>query len=600
MSESGKGEWRRTYTTARPRRRRWRFLLVPIALVAFVYMMACWWSLQAFAAGLALTSAAASGDIAGSDIANGDYSKPWQNPGSHGDIGYWFNEFEDVLSTMQNTYWNGTYWPTTIQWIGAVLDTLLASSDRSLLEALERYDGRVPGTKTTAASISSDIRKYYSEVEAYYVGEDTNQIFDAAYDDAQWVVLEWLEAIKFVNEFDAYATSDYGQQDIARFAHRAHIFYNIVQDQFDTSLCGGGLTWNPALATYKNAITNELFLSSSIAMYLYFPGDNNTDPYPSPTYLNSTNTTLPALQPASARSPLFLQNAIDEYSWFKTHNFTNAQGLVVDGFHLSANQTTCDQRNEMVYTYNQGVLLSGLRGLWEATGDTSYLSDGYKYIATVINATGWNARSASEAAQWSGLGRNGVMEDYCDAPANCSQDAQIFKGAYFHHLDLFCEALPTSIPLVSGLTHLASSSLASSHAHHCASYLPWIRHNAQAALNTRNASEIIGGWWGAGYLNISSQGPAPEYAPHWPQGSWDEWNQPWVLGQAPWACRGEHGCGGRHGGRGRGRGRSRRCVEARGKRRDVNDQGRGRTVETQGSGLAVVKAVADLLMGDSK
>lgn len=532
--------------------------------------------LQVFGAGVALMSAAttaASGSNNGSDVSSPD---ALQSPGG---VGYWFHEFEHVLSTMQNTYWNGTYWPTTIQWIGAVLDTMLASSDRTLLAALERYDGRVPGAQTTAASISSSIQKYYSEIETYYTSEDTNQIFDAAYDDAQWVVLEWLEAIEFINAYSAYAKSTYGQKDIAHFAHRAHIFYNIVQNQFDTSLCGGGITWNPALATYKNAITNELFLSSSVAMYLYFPGDNNTDPYPSPTYLSSTNTTLPALPRLTAHDPLLLQNAVQEYQWFRTHNFTNAQGLVVDGFHLSPNQTTCDQRNEMVYTYNQGVLLSGLRGLWEATGDSSYLHDGYGYIATTINATGWNARNTSE---WSGLGRGGVMEDYCDAAANCTQDAQIFKGAYFQHFDAFCERLPTSTPLVANLTYLASHSLATMHAEKCASYLPWLRHNAQAALSTRNASQIIGGWWGAGYLNVS-QAPAPGYAPVRPKGSWDEWNEPWVLGQAPWACRGEHGCG-RRGGKVRRR-----------ERRDVNDQGRGRTVETQGSGLGVVKAVNDFL-----
>lgn len=64
--------------------------------------------------------------------------------------------------------------------------------------------------------------------------------------------------------------------------------------------------------------------------------------------------TLPPLLPLRAHNPLLLDNAVKGYEWFKTHDFTNAQGLIVDGFHISANQTTCDQRNEMVYTYNQG------------------------------------------------------------------------------------------------------------------------------------------------------------------------------------------------------------------------------------------------------
>jgi hypothetical protein len=540
-------------------------------------------------------------------------SYPWQYGGPQGGAGYWLNEFQSVLSTMQSTYWNGTYWPTTIQWIGAFLDTLLAASERSLTDVLIEYDGEVPGASTSAASLQAEIASYYSQIQAYYGDEDTIQIFGAAYDDAQWVVLEWLEAIKFINQYDAYSSSSLGQADIARFAHRAHIFYNIVQYQFDTTLCGGGLTWNPALAVYKNAITNELFIASSVGMYLYWPGDNNTNPYPSPDYVNATNSTLPALPSLAVHDPLLLDNAKKEYAWFKSQNFTNSQGLIIDGFHVSANQTTCDEPDSMVYTYNQGVLLSGLRGLWEATGDTSYLEDGYSLINTVINATGWNAHSANDAGQWAGLGRNGIMEDYCDAPANCSQDAQIFKGIYFHHLDLFCEPLPTSTALVPGLTFTASSDLASSHTSKCASYTPWVLHNAWAALSTRNSSGIIGGWWGAPYVN-KTQGPWPEYTVPIPSGATDVWNQLVVLESAPWKCEGWH-CDAEYGvaayasasyseGGGGGGGNAKRMAEVfrrrrrqaamgRSRRRDVNDQGRGRTVETQGSGLGVVKCASD-------
>lgn len=516
---------------------------------------------------------------------------PWQWAGPHQDAGYWFDEFQDTLATMQSpTFWNGTYWPATIQWIGAFLNTLVAASDRSLANTLEDYN---ESAHTSPTSIHAEIQKYFSDIEAYYSAEDVIQIFGAAYDDAQWVVLEWLEAINFINQYAAaYAPSSLGQADLARFAHRAHIFYNIVQNQFDTSLCGGGLTWNPALAPYKNAITNELFISSSVGMYLYYPGDDNSDPYPSSNYVNATNATLPALPPLAAHDPLLLANAVNAYAWFQTHNFTNAQGLVVDGFHVSVDQTTCDERDEMVYTYNQGVMLSGLRQLWEATGDTAYLADGYAYVETVIKATGWYARSqAVQAARWGGLGRNGVMEDYCDAPANCTQDAQAFKGIYFHHLALFCEPLPTTHALVPNLTYLAGPTLSSYHAAKCASYTPWIQHNAHAALSTRNKTGVVGGWWGASYVH-SEQGEGLAYAVPIPSGSGDVWNEPWVLGQKPWVCEGWH-C--REGGQGsRLADNGKRMAGLFGKRRrDVNDKGRGRTVETEGSGLGVVKAASD-------
>ncbi|KAL1584485.1 hypothetical protein WHR41_06335 [Cladosporium halotolerans] len=494
---------------------------------------------------------------------------------------------------MQGTsFWSGYDWPESIDWIAAVLGTLLGASDRSFTEILIEYDGSLPGSYFSGPTIDGEISRYYSQVESFFKSENVGDIFGQAYDDAQWVVLEWLEVIKFINEYNSYINgSDLGEENLSRYAHRAHVFYNIVQNEFETSLCDGGITWNPTLETYKNAITNELYLSSSIAMYLYFPGDYNTDPYPTANYSSDTNTTLPPLTFLQPHDPVLLDNAIKEYDWFKTHNFTNEQGLIVDGFHISKGQTTCDKRNEMVYTYNQGVILSGLRGLWEATGDPSYLSDGYDLVNTVIDATGWNAQDASEASQWSGLGRNGIMEDYCDASANCSQDAQIFKGIYFHHLGIFCEPLPTITPLVANLTVLAEDDLAASHSGHCDGFRPWVIHNANAALSTRDQNNVIGGWWGSAHNN-GTEGATLDMSVPRPEGSWDERNDPSVLDQAPWACRDADGCRqGRNG-----NALSARYVKPsaiRSKKRDVNDGGRGRTVETQGSGVGVVKAASD-------
>ena len=88
------------------------------------------------------------------------------------------------------------------------------------------------------------------------------------------------------------------------------MFYNVVQDKFDETLCGGGLTWDPALSVYKNAITNELFVTSSIAMYFWFPGDANSDPYPDPRYdLTNESLILPPMGRLKAHDSLFLENA---------------------------------------------------------------------------------------------------------------------------------------------------------------------------------------------------------------------------------------------------------------------------------------------------
>ncbi|KAB8339066.1 hypothetical protein FH972_022002 [Carpinus fangiana] len=474
-----------------------------------------------------------------------------------------FKDLDSTYNTLQSAYFDGTTWVVPLQWQQAVTGTLVDASLESYTAALQKYGG-IP---TTSSTLSVDdgkafIEKQYGDVLTYYnSGEQVEQIYNDAYDDVQWVILEWLEAIKFVNKYNAYSGGAFSStQDIAAFAHRAHQFYDRVSDKFDTSLCDGGLTWNPTLATYKNAITNQLFVSASVGMYLYFPGDSNTSPYSSTP---PAGTNRPDLTPISAQDPSFLDNAKKEYDWIMSHNFTNAQGLYTDGFHISDGQTSCDQRDEAVYTYNQGVILSGMRGLWEATGDTSYLADGYNLINTVISATGNNAGNSDFA----GLGRSGIMEDICDADASCSQDSQSFKGIYFHHLTLFCESLPTDTALVPGVTFTADAATAATHKSNCQDYAPWVAKNAAAALSTRNGTGIFGGWWGENQSAAAGIGGA---AAAQPAGAQDYRNHPEILTQAPWVKEG----GG----------------QVRMARRDINDGGLGRTEETQLSGLGVVRA----------
>ena len=173
----------------------------------------------------------------------------------------------------------------------------------------------------------------------------------------------------------------------------------------------------------------------------------------------------------------------------------------------------------MVYTYNQGVLLSGLRGLWEASGNISYLEDGHELVRNVIRATGWTrsgSRSPSSSStnsqqrqskvsenkeealptDWAGLGYNGVLTESCDPSGRCSQDGQTFKGIFFHHLTSFCNPLP-SRPTRPGKTHAATRETAMLHANSCREYTTWVTHNAQAALQTRDEAGRFGSWWGA-------------------------------------------------------------------------------------------------------
>lgn len=363
------------------------------------------------------------------------------------------------------------------------------------------------------------------------------------------------------------------------------MFYSIATRGWDTQWCNGGMVWSPYLGPYKNAITNELFISAAVGMYLYFPGDNNTSPFS----LDEDASTMGA----NPYDESYLQSAIDGYAWLNSSGMTNGKGLYVDGFHISGwrkNGTKCDIRNDMVYTYNQGVLLSGLRGLWEATANRTYLEDGHKLVQSVIRATGWSddGTVATISDHWAGIGRGGILEEFCDASGRCSQDGQTFKSIFFHHLSLFCQPLPTT-PVKPGKTYCADKDLTFLHRSSCKQYVPWVAHNAKAALKTRDGRGKFGMWWGA--RQDDDDVPMPE-------GAKDYRNNHAELLKLEWAPSG--GVSWSEAIRQMAEPRSQSFDtfaldrEDEESRSDPNTRGRGRTVETHAGGVAVLRCLWEL------
>jgi hypothetical protein len=509
----------------------------------------------------------------------------------------------DALDVLQGDYfalWQGI-WPKSIDWTSAVIGTYLSS-------ALTTLSTSFPSL-SSSKSAENIVNKYFSQVIASYFGQDSFALRQEAYDDMLWVVLGWLESIKFVNTHSAvhYGTESeegswYGEQWIPAFAHRARIFWDMASQGWDTSLCNGGMIWSPYLVPYKNAITNELFITASVSMYLYFPGDENNSPF------GFSQPPVPALDPPTGpHDSKYLAAAIEAYKWLSDSNMTDAQGLYVDGYHISGwsrgrpkngANTRCDSRNEMVYTYNQGVLLSGQRGLYEATGDRSYLDDGHQLVSDVIAATGWDLKHGKimdddtagkgKLGQWRGLGRSGIIEEACDAQGYCSQDSQTFKGIFFHHLTLFCADLSDQLVLPGELflskevlePPTSPHEVRKWHQRKCSRYAPWIKHNAKAALSTLDSKGRFGMWWGAPpdtTLTPDAEVNLPEEAVDYRNlGVPSQWKDNGNQGD----YRAESGDFSSQFGRMR--------------IRDLNDRGRGRTVETQGGGISVLRALWEI------
>jgi len=460
-----------------------------------------------------------------------------------------YTELALAIQGLQSINFNGCTWNDSIDWSAALISTHVSSA---LISLSAQLDYQVPSSE--AAALSGDVKLrddlinfYFANLESFFYYQPAQSFTTQAYDDMGWLVLGWLEAIKFIGIHSSlhYSERSYvGAQMLPQFAHRARLFADLLAAGYNdpkfNALCGGGLVWNAALEPYKNAISNHLYIAVNIGMYLYFPGDADASPSyatNSPTTaspcLDRTSSTLdlshaapgtlnaasPPLPPIGAQNQIYLDRAIEAYDWLQSSQMTNPLHFYTDGFHLSdwdpltqsSAAKKCDARDEMVYTYNQGVILSALRGLYDATGNTKYLDDAYTLIDAVVAATGFGN---ADADAFLGLGRGGVMEDGCDSVGDCSQDVQSFKGAFFHHFNRFCNPLP-AMPFVEGVTFAVEDQdlLGRMSESLCERYVPWVARNAGAARDTKDQRGRYGGWWGPAYGTPNETAIAAVVAP---------------------------------------------------------------------------------------
>ncbi|KAJ6616646.1 Six-hairpin glycosidase [Mycena sp. CBHHK59/15] len=212
------------------------------------------------------------------------------------------------------------------------------------------------------------------------------QAFTGGYiDDAGWVVLA------------IWTMADYkrirGEANVDTFLISAGQLYDKIAANWDDT-CGGGVWWTTDHG-YKNAITNELFLTLSARGYLRTGNQ---------TYLENAKKTWAWLESAGMRT-----------------STGNTSGLFNDGLVFG----TCANNNGTTWTYNQGVIASGLAALGVATGNRSLFAQAEITLDATIRD----------------LTVRGVLKESCDDPlaggSVCDIDQQTFKGIWTKHLQYY-------------------------------------------------------------------------------------------------------------------------------------------------------------------
>ncbi|KAJ7462290.1 glycoside hydrolase family 76 protein [Mycena galericulata] len=219
-----------------------------------------------------------------------------------------------------------------------------------------------------------------------------NSIINGANDDAGWIILALWKIADYKIARGLTATP---------YLNSAITIYNIMFNitvpdlcfpgQWDNT-CGGGLWWSTA-HTYKNAITNELFLLISATGAINFPSQT-----------------------------AFLNNANLAWNWLENSGMRNSQGLWNDGL-----TSACTNNGQTTWTYNQGVIASGLSALAAVTGNTALLTQAEITLDATINL----------------LTSNDILKESCDDAAAggsvCDADQQIFKGIWTKSLQYYLD-----------------------------------------------------------------------------------------------------------------------------------------------------------------
>jgi predicted alpha-1,6-mannanase (GH76 family) len=196
-------------------------------------------------------------------------------------------------------------------------------------------------------------------------------------DDTGWWGLAWVRAYDLT-----------GESRYLDMAKKTADYMNSYRD----GTCGGGVWWRND-KTYKNAITNELFIKLSAALHHRIAGDT-----------------------------VYLQRARDTWQWFQASGMINANNLINDGL----DSATCRNNGQTTWTYNQGVILGALVQLHDATGDAALLTKAQQLA---------NASTASSA-----LNPGGILREPCE-DGNCGADGPSFKGIYVRNLGELDRAL---------------------------------------------------------------------------------------------------------------------------------------------------------------
>ena len=256
----------------------------------------------------------------------------------------------------EKAWWPSSWWNSAVA-TETVIEYLQRTGDESYLPQVDRTFERNKAP-FPAGEMSSD--------------EIWGNFTSRAVDDAEWWGLAWVQAYDLTGD--------------QKYLDMAETIGEFVHGYWDTSTCGGGVWWDDE-RTYKNAITNGLWVRLSAELHNRIDGDTT-----------------------------WLERSQAGWDWLTTSGMVNSDGLVNDGL-----TDDCENNGDTVWTYNQGLLVGGGLELYRATGDADVLADVRRF--------------ADAGTTTPELVTDGILTEKCDPAGTCDDNAKQFKGIFARYLD---------------------------------------------------------------------------------------------------------------------------------------------------------------------
>lgn len=255
-----------------------------------------------------------------------------------------------------NAWWPSSWWNSAVA-LTSVIDYIRQSGDT-------QYEWIIGRTfEVNRVAFPAGVRSS-DPIQGDFISQAT--------DDSEWWALAWIDAYDLTGD--------------QTYLDEAVTIANYVSTLWDTSSCGGGVWWNQQ-KTYKNAVTNALYVRLTASLHHRISGDT-----------------------------AWLAKATEAWNWFLNSGMINSSGLVNDGL-----SSSCANNGGTVWSYNQGLVIGAGVEMWRATGDAADLSEARHLADSALNSTA--------------LVSDGLLTESCDTlSSSCDDNQKQFKGIFMRYL----------------------------------------------------------------------------------------------------------------------------------------------------------------------